>query len=338
MNTKIIILSILIPVLLPTGCAAMYPKAPAPKASAKKVISHKLTPKTVKRTAAPAQQQPVSQQAAEEQFKKDMAKALALSKQSQPKQKTATSSTAAPRPASHLSLSPEEMLYQQAIAASLKTAPQKLMPPTSAQQAERDLQAAIAASREEFGYSATIPAKVPAKTRIHLAPIHLNTNRQSGLECGFRAVTNARALENLITKGKAITEPSLKAEELAIYNKNKAVGITQNLTIDNVGIRAQRLGLPNLYPLGFNKALFTIYSPGNGEISINDAFQLFAHDNYRTLHFVINTGGHWVLLTLIKKSPNNFTLFHVDSMNSRPGAMVQPYVDYINQQLSAINL
>lgn len=85
---------------------------------------------------------------------------------------------------------------------------------------------------------------------------------------------------------------------------------------------AQRLGLKRFLIFAFNRNLQTFYETSRSSnfdrhASLEEIITLIKTNQGDDHYFILNTGGHWVVVALVKLGNQPPQLIYLDSMNAR---------------------
>lgn len=140
--------------------------------------------------------------------------------------------------------------------------------------------------------------------------------QQTGSSCGYHSVYNAQAVETLALAGMPLTAASIVQEAVQYRNFIQRDAILGDTIID----LANQLGIANLYCInGRNGLAFAGSSQDaqDGHQFLNDVRTQRQHVQPMIGHFVVNTGGHWVVFSVIKNPGQEATIVYMDSMNTQ---------------------
>ena len=142
----------------------------------------------------------------------------------------------------------------------------------------------------------------------------LYANPQTGSTCGYHATFNAKAIQDLVQEGKAITEKNVQEYARKYFHH------LSNHSLETVEIimLARVLGLKNVYFLAYDKKI-GVKPAGvfDVEHDLDTMLQTAKTKKAALAHFICNTGNHWVLLSLIKKPGKKPYLVYLDSINGK---------------------
>jgi hypothetical protein len=203
----------------------------------------------------------------------------------------------------------------------------------------------------------TPPAKEPIKASKQLPhstiPIHRiallpKDVQNDGPTCGYRALYTARAIDEVVRKNLPINPQNLSTE-LAPYYTNKVKGCNRGLldaeNIDDFK-RAHGLNIQNYFVLGFNPKTQEVFATMPRKIDVHtyedtqlvpvnlqSLATLIKNKKLDTpIHFVCNTGGHWVLFSVVQTNGQT-TLWYTDSVNAPVTDRLNKFRDYISYYL-----
>jgi hypothetical protein len=173
--------------------------------------------------------------------------------------------------------------------------------------------------------------------RLNRARIcHLRVTQQTGNQCGSRSVANALAVQDVIGAGQALTALNIRAQ--AQHHNNILINrILSDREVSNLATRNHLMNGYIMSPIPGNLQHFAGYSIANNTQVLNSLIR-----NIRTQHMIIapiifNTGGHWVLITIIKMSGQTPQIIYMDSCNSplQDNSVATLAINYLYQQAIA---
>ena len=194
-------------------------------------------------------------------------------------------------------------------------APQPRPTPHHAQAkpAQRPIRAIHAPAAEQL----PLPARLQALGNATI--IHCRVTQQGSNQCGSRSVANALAVQNIIMSGEALTPANIRA------HASHFDGILINRVIEDnvVADLADTHGLENTLIMakipkeqkGVNEP-FIVYSLDAQTHSLDALVENMLTNETMTAHIICNTGGHWVLVTVIKQAGQKPTILYMDSGNA----------------------
>ncbi len=153
----------------------------------------------------------------------------------------------------------------------------------------------------------------------------MKTNCQSGATCGGHAIINAQAIQQLFNSNKVITAENIKA------NAQLYTGFIpgENLETSELYTFADQLGVQ----------IFTLYINGNRQLAPMTTYRI---PEFQTLlrdlhnpnkriceHFVFNTGGHWVVASIVKERNQTPHIYYQDSANTQGRPLNPRSTDYL---------
>lgn len=143
----------------------------------------------------------------------------------------------------------------------------------------------------------------------------IQVTQQTGSSCGYHSVYNAQAVETLALAGMPLTSAAVVQEARQYRNLIQRDAILGDTIID----LANQLGIENLYCInGRNGLAFAGSSQDaqDGNLFLNDVRTQRQHVQTMIGHFVVNTGGHWVVFSVIKNPGQEATIVYMDSINT----------------------
>jgi len=147
---------------------------------------------------------------------------------------------------------------------------------------------------------------------------HIVVTMQGSSQCGSRSVANALAVQDVIMSGQSLNSSTIRAQA-SQYDR---ILINHILEWAEVANLARRNNLFNAHimariPKEQTEAVYpyVVYSTDGQEHSLDDlAASLLTHETM-TAHVICNTGGHWVLITIIKQEGHAPQMLYMDSCN-----------------------
>ena len=197
--------------------------------------------------------------------------------------------------------------------AQAKPAPRPTPHHAQAKPAQRPIRAIHAPAAEQL----PLPARLQALGNATI--IHCRVTQQGSNQCGSRSVANALAVQNIIMSGEALTPANIRA------HASHFDGILINRVIEDnvVADLADTHGLENTLIMakipkeqkGVNEP-FIVYSLDAQTHSLDALVENMLTNETMTAHIICNTGGHWVLVTVIKQAGQKPTILYMDSGNA----------------------
>lgn len=220
--------------------------------------------------------------------------------------------------------SPQATQNDNAIAQALQHAlTEQAGPSTAFTQAENDRALALALAlsdvRLEDDDSRVIPLLNQAPYSItsqEMQQMFMHTNGQVGATCGYHAAINALAIQHLLDRGIKITQDAVKAEA---QNHLHLIQGAQNIEIGQIiEFVSHKAQLRNCYFLAIQgNEIIPAGTGTDNNYSMQQLFDLFGTDRPLCAHFILNTGGHWVVFTVVQQN-QEIQLFYQDSNNTVP--------------------
>jgi hypothetical protein len=143
----------------------------------------------------------------------------------------------------------------------------------------------------------------------------IHVTQQKGSSCGYHAVYNAQSVETLVLDGTPITSSAV-IQEARQYQQH----IQRNALItDELIDLANQLDIDNFYCVDGGQGLtFAGSSAGaqDGNRFLQAVRTQNQHINPLIGHFIVNTGGHWVVFSVIKESGEQPVIIYTDSLNT----------------------
>jgi hypothetical protein len=162
--------------------------------------------------------------------------------------------------------------------------------------------AAAAAPVEQVRSELPLPTSLSSLKGVSIH--HIVVTQQGPNQCGSRAVANALAVQDVIMSGQPLNSSIIRAQA-AQYDR---ILVNRALEWSEVANLARRNKLFNAHIMARMpkeqtdaEYPYVVYSTDGNQSSINDlAASLLMHGRM-TAHIICNTGGHWVLVTIIKQ-------------------------------------
>lgn len=156
-----------------------------------------------------------------------------------------------------------------------------------------------------------ISAQIVAVPRIQ----QIQVTQQTGSSCGYHAVFNAKAVETLALQGRQLTAAAVVQEARQYRQHIQRDALLADTIID----LANQLDIENLYCVNGGRGLAFAGSSlgsqdGNQFLADIAAQRQPAHTMIG--HFVVNTGGHWVVFSVVKQPGQEPTVLYMDSINT----------------------
>lgn len=143
----------------------------------------------------------------------------------------------------------------------------------------------------------------------------IRVTQQTGASCGYHATYNAQAVETLALQGDQLTSAAIVREAGQYRNFIQRDAILGDTIID----LANQLGIGNLYCINGRNGL-NFAGACRGAQDGNQFLRDVATQQHHVLpligHFIVNTGGHWVLFSVVKHPGQQPTVLYMDSVNT----------------------
>jgi hypothetical protein len=178
----------------------------------------------------------------------------------------------------------------------------------------------------------TIPRSLQDLDRAAIHPIE--ATQQTGVQCGSRAVANALGIQDCILA----EQPLISANIRANASKYDHILINQILEWNQVADLANENHLFNAHIMAKTPSTqknpvnpYIVYSTDAQEYSLDNLVEtMLTHPTF-TAHVICNTGGHWVLVTIIKQEGHIPQILYMDSCNGQLGddSVATAYIHYL---------
>lgn len=189
--------------------------------------------------------------------------------------------------------------------------------------------------RTQHAAAAAAPVKpritnVTDQSQITLPPVlshipnivihHCRVEQQGSLpQCGSRAVINAVSIQNLLETHRPITSTAIQQEAAKLKHLYKP----HALNFDEAIKLAREVRLDHAYILTYYEKNITqglspfVIVGSTDDMSGENSLDEIALLSTCTAHFICNTGGHWVCISLVKKDGEASHIFYTDSCNGK---------------------
>jgi len=161
---------------------------------------------------------------------------------------------------------------------------------------------------------------------------HIRTGGQSGATCGAHTVVNARAIQQIVESGEQLTGQAIRSKAAALNSYIQK----ENLDYHDIHCLAGAIGLKSHLVIGFNDKMGNFYEASHADTfgvqtSVDDIFSIIQSSQAGDYHFIINTGGHWVLASVIKCANRAPQILYMDSGNGRlaEGSIGALFITYL---------
>jgi len=191
---------------------------------------------------------------------------------------------------------------------------------------------------------------------------HLRVCQQGVNECGSHATINARIIQALLLQGERITQDNILR---GMTEFRHHIVRCHQLTDGEVLGLAGNIGLERTLIIAFNNGLST-YTNGKKRIArerngdqvsrfyiadythdiahiSNTLEQFLANINLHLdmagandFHFICNTGGHWVVISVVRIGHETFEIYYCDSVNTQLSQQsgTFKFVDFVQRSLN----
>ena len=162
-----------------------------------------------------------------------------------------------------------------------------------------------------------LPASLQALGNVTI--IHCRVTQQSGAQCGSRSIANALAIQEIIIAGEELAPANIRAhaarfDHILINNAiddDMIAALARNNHLFNAHIFAkmpkEQLGAYEPY---------TMYSLDTQAYSLDELIATILTTQTTAAHLICNTGGHWVLVSIVKREGQKPTILYMDSCNA----------------------
>ncbi len=163
---------------------------------------------------------------------------------------------------------------------------------------------------------------------------HIRTGGQTGATCGAHAAVNARAVQQIVQSGGdgQLTGAEIRSKAAAL----KSYIQQENLYYDDIYHLAGRIGLDNYLVMAFNNQMGNFYEATHSDSlgvqkSLNRIFSTIQSSAAGDYHFILNTGGHWVVVSVIKYRDQSPQMLYLDSGNQQlaEGSLGTSFIKYL---------
>ena len=208
-------------------------------------------------------------------------------------------------------------------------------------QEERDLAAAIRASQglpQTAAAGRAVPDQLPIPRALQILDRvtirHIGVTQQGPNQCGSRSVANALAVQDIIMAGEPLTSANIRAHatpyDRILINRIIEWNEVADLARLNHLFNAHILGKTPKEQLGATNP-YIVYSTDRQAHSLDEFIETLLIEPTITAHVICNTGGHWVLVTIIKQEGQISQILYMDSCNSvlRDDSVATAYIQYL---------
>jgi len=203
------------------------------------------------------------------------------------------------------------------------------------------------AGRQQRGNIPVRRQNAPAQPRQAANAVHpigrravpLQSVRQGPGECGVYALCNAYAIEQSVAHNQPISNGTVQNNCRQAYRRftQAGLGFSRDLVSEQIE-QARDIVFGDLLSHN-NCALIGIRANGDVHSASAEAGHVinsFAAGLINSAHLIVNTGGHWVVVSATRTGNNQITVYHMDSAGSAtPGNSAQRAINYLNLQLAA---
>lgn len=174
----------------------------------------------------------------------------------------------------------------------------------------------------------------------HVTVHHIKVTQQTGCQCGSRSVANALAVQDLVCAGQPLTAGSIRSKA-SYYDR-----ILINRVIDDYELvqLALKNKLHNAHivcknPVSKDAALwpYIVTSIETWDNSLKEITTAIKNESNILMQLICNTGGHWVLLSIIKEEDQVLHILYMDSCNSRlqDSSFITACIKYLHAHILA---
>jgi len=155
-------------------------------------------------------------------------------------------------------------------------------------------------------------------------------------ECGLYALCNAYAIEQCVENNQPVTNQTAQNNCRQAYRRFQQADLGYHRDLVSEQIEQARDVVFGDLLTGNNCALLGVRA--NAEVhgaspETETVIENLANGHINSAHFVTNTGGHWVLLSVVR-TDNLYIIYHMDSAgNGTPGRSAHCAIGYLTQQL-----
>jgi hypothetical protein len=162
----------------------------------------------------------------------------------------------------------------------------------------------------------------------------IKVTQQGPDQCGSRSVANALAIQDLVNGHQLLTSANIRSTA-AEYNRILLSHVVEDDTVRNM---AQANHLFNAHimsraPKHMHGPFipFIVQSVDTYEGSLDDVVFELRTEQTITAHFICNTGGHWVVISIIKQKGVVPAILYMDSCNSQleDDSIAAEYIRYL---------
>jgi hypothetical protein len=173
----------------------------------------------------------------------------------------------------------------------------------------------------------------------HVMVHHIKVTQQTGCQCGSRSVANALAVQDLVCAGQPLTAGNIRSKA-SCYDR-----ILINRVIDDYELvqLALKNKLHNAHivcknPVFKDAALwpYIVTSIETWDNSLEAITTAIKNESNILMQLICNTGGHWVLLSIIKHEGQKPQILYMDSCNGQlqDSSFITAYTKYLDHAIA----
>lgn len=170
---------------------------------------------------------------------------------------------------------------------------------------------------------------------------HLRTGGQKGATCGGHATINARAVQQVLESNEQVTSKTMQAKAEALQGYIQR----ENLSDYEIYCLTQQVGLHSGFVFALNKNIGSFYEINRAAAmgankGVNEIFSMIQNSPAGDYYFVLNTGGHWITVAIIKSLYQLPQVLVLDSGNSplEEGSIGTQFIKYLLNSIFNANI
>ena len=150
--------------------------------------------------------------------------------------------------------------------------------------------------------------------------IHFKATQQGPNQCGSRSVANALAVQEIINADEPLTSANIRNHAAhydgILINQVIEDDIVANLARENHLFNAHVLAKSPKEQTGEHPP-YVVYSLDTQSHSLEELIDSMLIESILTAQLICNTGGHWVLISIVKQEGKKPLILYMDSGNGQ---------------------
>ena len=184
----------------------------------------------------------------------------------------------------------------------------------------------------EFG--TTIKLDPETKKQLPRLEQLIATYQPDSTKCGYWASVNALAIEQLFTQNKLLHNTSINKKALEMFNNSKID--TKEIDPWEIShfLEQKNSNFYNYYTVGLIGKTTMLVDTRKPLDNIPTDLVTVKSLDYGSIHFICNNGGHWVLLSFIKRKNELPFMLYLDSKNGplTEKNSIYPCIEYLYKE------